>query len=241
VLQTEVFTRRYLPHWFVPGAAHFVTYRLHGTLPATELNELMTRKTALFSEKPRPDETPARRRERVHKQLFATYDRYLDATTAVRWLADPRVAALVRSNLYHHHNTKYHLLAYYVMPNHAHVLLIPLDTSAQSRAERLPEEHEDVGEAPDDRNSLSAIMHSLKSYTAHAANKLLRRTGPFWQAESYDHWVRDEDELTRIVQYIANNPVKAGLVERPQDWAFCSAHDRFLTDGDASAWLRWES
>ena len=54
-------------------------------------------------------------------------------------------------------------------------------------------------------------MHSLKSYTANEANKLLRRTGQFWQHESYDHWVRDEDEMERIVAYINANAVKAGL------------------------------
>jgi putative DNA methylase len=66
---------------------------------------------------------------------------------------------------------------------------------------------------------------------------LLHRSGPFWQAESYDHWVRDEDELERIVAYIANNPVKAGLVTKPHQWFFCSAHDRFLLDGSEVGWL----
>ena len=53
----------------------------------------------------------------------------------------------------------------------------------------------------------------LKGYTAREANRLLGRTGqPFWQGESYDHWVRDETEFIRIIAYIENNPVKAGLV-----------------------------
>ena len=82
-------------------------------------------------------------------------------------------------------------------------------------------------------------MHSLKSYTAHEANKVLRRTRAFWQSESYDHWVRDEEELERIVDYICANPVQAGLVQRPQDWRCCSCHDRFQFDGDTSGWLRW--
>ena len=64
--------------------------------------------------------------------------------------------------------------------------------------------------------------------------------GPFWQPESYDHWVRDADELERIVTYIAANPVKAGLVKQAQDWFFCSAHDRYLADGELCGWLRWE-
>jgi putative transposase len=97
---------------------------------------------------------------------------------------------------------------------------------------------EDTGEEkPDADGPLAGIMHSLKSYTANEANKLLGRGGPFWQRESYDHWVRDEVELERIVDYIAYNPVKAGLVRQPQDWFFGSAHERFLEDGSVSGWL----
>ena len=84
---------------------------------------------------------------------------------------------------------------------------------------------------------LAKVMHSLKSYTAHETNKFLARAGSFWQHESYDHWVRDDDELERIVAYINANPVKAGLAQRACDFFWCSAHDRFLHDGDQSGWL----
>jgi len=56
------------------------------------------------------------------------------------------------------------------------------------------------------------VVHSVNSFTAHGCNRLLGRQGTFWQHESYDHWVRDDGELERIVDYIAWNPVKAGLV-----------------------------
>jgi REP element-mobilizing transposase RayT len=61
-------------------------------------------------------------------------------------------------------------------------------------------------------------MHSLKSFTAQEANKLIGRAGAFWEAESYDHVVRTRVEFHRIVAYVLNNPVKAGLVRRWQDW-----------------------
>ena len=65
--------------------------------------------------------------------------------------------------------------------------------------------------------SPTRFLQSLKSYTARQVNKLLGRTGePFWQRESYDHWVRNETERRRIIAYIENNPVKAGLVNVPQ-------------------------
>src|SRR5437868_13312707 len=75
----------------------------------------------------------------------------------------------------------------------------------------------DVGETADGRGPLAEIMHSLKSYTANRANEILGRSGQFWQHESYDHWVRDDEELERIVAYIAWNPVKANLVREPQE------------------------
>ena len=69
-------------------------------------------------------------------------------------------------------------------------------------------------------------MHSLKSYTANEANRVLGRTGRFWQKESYDHWVRAERELFGIAEYIAQNAVTAGLAANPWDWLYCSARDR---------------
>jgi putative transposase len=66
----------------------------------------------------------------------------------------------------------------------------------------------------------------LKGVTAREANRFLGRTGEsFWQRESYDHWVRDSGELERIVAYIEDNPVKAGLVVRAEDYRWSSAGD----------------
>jgi hypothetical protein len=87
------------------------------------------------------------------------------------------------------------------MSNHVHVLLLP-------------------------KVSVSKLMKSLKGYTAREANRLVGRTGePFWQKESYDHWVRDQPEWQRIKSYIENNPVKAGLVSRLEDYGWSSAAD----------------
>ena len=66
--------------------------------------------------------------------------------------------------------------------------------------------------------TLAVIMKSLKGYTAHEANRILNRRGTFWEAESYDHFVRNDAEYDRIVRYVLNNPVKAGLVKNWRDW-----------------------
>jgi putative transposase len=89
--------------------------------------------------------------------------------------------------------------AFAVMANHVHVLLLP----------SVPP---------------SRLLKSLKGLTVRAANRLLGRTGePFWQRESYDHWVRDADQFQRITAYIENNPVKAGMAARAEDYAWSSA------------------
>lgn len=252
----EILTRGNLPHWYVPGAAHFVTYRLAGTIPRHVLDSLAARKNELLARPLSENMTPSERCRLVHKQLFAEYDAHLDANRSIDWLARPAVAALIRRNLYHHDGAKYHLLAYTIMPNHVHVLLQPIEAVAEAArfGERKSEAgrfggggeagrfayeavDEPCGEESDAKSPLTVIMHSLKSYTAHEANKLLARSGQFWQHESYDHWVRDDDELERIVAYIIGNPVKAGLAEKPHDWLFGSAHDRFIYDGTFSGFL----
>jgi putative DNA methylase len=252
----ETITRRNLPHWFVPGAWHFVTYRLAGTIPVAVLHELrQSREQRWLEEKKAGSATPPFR-ERLHKQFFAAYDQYLDHTCKIDWLTNPKVAAMIRGNLYHHNSVKYDLLAYCIMPNHVHVLLRvrenAVDDSAQAspqarlqaspQARLLAATAEEEGECiPDEvvdgKGPLAGIMHSLKSYTANEANTLLGRNGQFWQHESFDHWVRDGQELERIVFYIIWNPVKAKLVDKPHQWNFGSAHDRFLHDGSEEGFL----
>jgi hypothetical protein len=69
---------------------------------------------------------------------------------------------------------------------------------------------------------LRRITHSLKNFTAAKANQILRRTAqPFWQDESFDHWIRERVELEKIQSDIENNPVKAGL-KRPENWPWSS-------------------
>jgi putative transposase len=242
----EVVSRRNLPHWYVPGAMHFVTYRLAGTFPQEVLVSLRETRLRHLQRQPTQGVSIGQHRERIHKQFFAAYDRHLDLTCKMDWLTKPPVAALIRGNLYHHAHSKYHLLAYCVMPNHVHVLLQPIVAVAPSGSLGVPvaaseplaaTETPDLDEREDTGSPLAAVMHSLKSYTAHEANKLLARSGQFWQHESYDHWVRDEEELERIVDYIAWNPVKADLVKEPHEWCFCSAHDRFLQDGSKAGYL----
>jgi putative transposase len=116
------------------------------------------------------------------------------------WLRDPRIAGLVSESLHHRDSQVYDLDAFCIMPNHVHLVYTPLP------------------KADGTYHAMSAIMHSLKRYTARQANLLLGREGSFWQHENYDHVVRDEAGWRRIITYVLNNPVKAGLVQHWKEW-----------------------
>jgi len=76
---------------------------------------------------------------------------------------------------------------------------------------------------------LSDILKSWKQFTSRRAKKILHLgEEPFWQPESYDHWIRNDEERARIVRYIRNNPVTAGLCARPEDWKWSSAYGPML-------------
>lgn len=243
----DIVTRRRLLHWYRPGHAHFLTYRLADTIPVSVLREWRDRRAAAVRSGPVDPTLRAAYRERIHKQFFAAYDRFLDSRPEPAWLADPRVAAMIRENLLHHRGRTYELLAWCVMSNHVHVVLQPTDRRDEGERHAGSVPYEDVprdgdavsDEVSDGRSPLSRILHSLKSYTANRANEILGRTGRFWQAESYDHWIRDVGELERVVDYVVRNPVEADLCARPQDWTYSSAHDRFLQDGSTSGLVGW--
>jgi REP element-mobilizing transposase RayT len=205
--------RRNLPHWQPPGATFFITCRLDGSLPASALRRIEETRNLLMRELARANETEQDRKIRHYKKLFAMMDAMLDkADYGPLWLRQKPIADLVEETLLTRNRVTYALYAYVVMPNHIHIFLRPQikrQATETAEAEYYP---------------LEEITRLLKGYTARQANLLLNRTGhPFWQQESYDHWARNEEEFHRIIAYIENNPVKAGLVSKPEDWLWSSA------------------
>ncbi len=73
--------------------------------------------------------------------------------------------------------------------------------------------------------SLSEIIHSWKSFSANQINKLLNRTGQVWMMEYFDRYIRDYEHFDKVVNYIHNNPVKAGLVKNPAEYRWSSAYE----------------
>jgi len=125
---------------------------------------------------------------------------WLDAGFGACHLRDPRIAHVVESALLHFDGHRFRLLAWVIMANHVHVVM-----------ETLPD------------HPLSGVIHSWKSFSANEANRVLKRRGWFWQPEYFDRAIRDDKHLEAAIRYTEDNPVKARLVESPEDWPFSSA------------------
>ena len=196
-------SRGALPHLKRKGASYFVTFRLAGTLPKDVLLRLKSEREAIVAQA-----QAAKRPLTWHEQeaLFRWYstrvDKYLDAGHGDCWLARPQIADLVAGALMFHAGQRFDLHAWVVMPNHVHAVLRP-------RAEW----------------TLSEILKSWKGFAAREANRILSRTGKtFWQVESYDHLIRDDEEQHRCCHYTTMNPVGAALCGQPEAWKWSSAY-----------------
>lgn len=79
------------------------------------------------------------------------------------------------------------------------------------------------------------IVQRWKSFSAHEINRALDRKGALWQREYFDRFMRSERQFEWTIAYVENNPVAAGLAERPTDWLFSSAGWRRFAGEDAGA------
>lgn len=130
------------------------------------------------------------------RAYFKQMEQWLDKNTGETWLRRADVATVVQSTIEKYVQIgHWYVIAAVTMPNHAHIFFRCGD------------------------RSLSRVMRSFKRYTGRACNELLGREGKrFWQREWFDHWSRGADEDDKIVSYIRNNPVRAGLVQDGEEW-----------------------
>jgi leucyl-tRNA synthetase/REP element-mobilizing transposase RayT len=179
-----------LPHWTQDDATYAVTFRLADSLPAEILRQWQEDRNHLLKRSEQGGLTPSEQAE--FRRLFSEkIDAALDAGHGESWLRRPEIAQLVADALRHFDGQRYDLFAWCVMPNHVHVVF-----------------------RPKEGHDLADILHSWKSDTANKANSHLQREGPFWQAESFDHLVRDQADLQSQIRYALENPTRAGLPDR---------------------------
>jgi REP element-mobilizing transposase RayT len=200
-----------LPHWETDSATYFITFRLNDSLPRSVLDKTeFERKNIVLSAASLNRDLSPDERKRIAHLSTARIEQFLDSGAGACYLKVPAIAEIVRQALHHFDDKRYRLFSWCIMPNHVHVV-----------ARLFP------------GNSLSPVLHSWKSFTAKQAEGILRVSGPFWQKEYYDHLLRSEAEFERAIQYVMDNPIRAGLGS--WQWVWKRGQDALATAGETPA------
>ena len=196
----------YLPHWTRERGIYAVRFRLGDSLPQTTLKELQRERAEILRAAGTRNIT-GQERLRLLELHGKAIERFLDNGRGACWMQRPEIAAIVAGALRHFEPVRYRLFAWCVMPNHMHVVVQPCRGHA-----------------------LSDILRSWKGFSAREANRILGRSGAFWQPECYDRLIRTSDELYHHIGYAWINPDVAGLKDWRWRWK--------MPEGELQAFLR---
>src|SRR5262249_28588589 len=114
---------------------------------------------------------------------------------------------LVKKNILFDHGKRYDLVLGIVMLDHVLLIICPREME------------------PGVWYDLADILKSLKGVSSRRINQMLGTTGTVWQDERHDRIIRDDQELEEKIQYIRENPVKAGLTTDPDTYEFFVSPD----------------
>lgn len=120
---------------------------------------------------------------------------YVTFCTRGREVLPPQARDLVLASCVREHETAYWIDTVVVMPDHVHTIVMPYETT-----------------------NLASVLRRIKGRSAYQVNRHSGRSGALWQRESFDRMVRSGDNLEKKRVYILENPVRAGLVERWEDY-----------------------
>ena len=192
----EWYSRGYLPHHDKPGLIQHITFHLADSIPQKSRDRLKMDIRILENELLKDNTDEKTRKHRLAIETLKRLHELLDAGHGDCHLRNPQYAKIVQETLLRFNGERYTLKTWCVMPNHVHVLI---------KSSNVP---------------TAKIVHSWKSYTAWAINRELEQNGRFWHREYFDRFIRDRKHLKRVIEYIEMNPVKAGLVQKKEDWEF---------------------
>lgn len=182
------FHRRNLPHYYLPNSTYFITFRVKDSIPLKNLLRIKLKYDKLRSTQ--------KSKSDINDNYFYEYDSLLNDFNSCKYLDNRELSNIVKVELHKYDGKEYKLICYSILPNHVH-LIFHLTENARS---------------------ISKIMQAIKRVSAYKINVVLKRKGSFWQSESYDHLVRDDEELLDIINYTLLNPVKAGIIENWKDY-----------------------
>jgi putative transposase len=182
---------RNLPHWRQEGATYFVTFRQADSLPQEKLQELKTLRQEWEEHHPLP-RTDAQWQQLTY-EIMHRLEHWLDQGMGSCRLQGAAAAKFVVDAMRKFGGKRYELGSYVVMPNHVHGIVRPLVS---------------------DPYPLEQLLKIWKGHSALQIYKHFGLTGSFWQEETFDRIIREEEHLYKAIQYIGNNPAKAGLSQR---------------------------
>jgi len=194
--QVNIRNRGRLPDWEKEAGLYFLTFHLADSLPKEVLRKIAERHEILAEAKRIGARLLPEQKAQLAQYSRRRIEEYVDLGCGSAILSDLRIAGAVAAALRYWDGKKYLLLAWCVMPNHVHVVI------------RLISGHE-----------LGAIVKSWKHHVSKAVNHTLGQSGKLWQREYYDHLIRDGEELERAIQYVIENPAKAGLKNWSWVWS----------------------
>lgn len=223
----KTFYERHLPHYQPIGYTFFVTFRLTDSLPLKVILQLKEERERDLKTIAGIDNAKVKKEKykEYQSKYFGKFDKLLDSSIyGPKWLKEDNIAQVVFDAILIRDKKEYDLIAFTIMPNHVHAVFTPIvgrsEASTNIDKNEISVSNIKLDEASASSYIVTKILQDLKSKTALKCNKLLNRSGAFWQHESYDHVVRDIEELKRIVNYVLNNPVKAGLCKKWEDWKY---------------------
>ncbi len=225
----KIYYRRNLPHYQPTHSSFFITFRLAGSLPQDIIIKLKEEHEAKLKRLNKIIDTDTKKKELgdQSKRYFEKFDEFLDKyTDSPKWLSDGRISKVVADAIKYRDGKDYELIVYCIMPNHVHmVIYVERSDEVERTLVRFGQQSRtEVRPTAFYKNYLLAkILREIKGSTARECNKILNRTGAFWQHESYDHVIRNDKEFENIIWYVLNNPVKAGYVTdwKAWQWSYC--------------------
>ncbi len=169
--------RRNLPHIHPIGATLFVTFRLHGSIPQALLDDYQLKKSWLEQQKFQGKLKTENEELEFHRYWFRTFEDALhNNNSGPAWFGEENVAAIMQESLHYRDNKDYRLDAYCIMPNHVHVVFAPYLSEKELAAYQTNRGLRFTSKV----FTTSKIMESLKGFTARKCNKVLGRSGAFW-------------------------------------------------------------
>ena len=195
---------RHLPHWRLAGACYFTTFRLNDSIPVENAHQIRVEaaqwKARLAQAGTQVSPTLRLEWIKFQRDQLIKVELLADECHGECLLRHQPLRRLVSDALHYFEGVRSETFAFVIMPNHVHVLCRPL--------------------AEFDIESLSG---SWKRHCAIQINREMGRKGKVWQQETFDRIIRDAEHFRRMVRYIAENPVKAGVGREHASVWFCEA------------------